>query len=177
MPSSGSTGGSSGSNGCMGSEVICDPDGCVDLMTDYRHCGACDNYCPSELCVDGQCVGTQAGHVVLIGMNYVESNEPSRRLLGNSVLLPPSLEVSVVEYREFVNPSQADNVMNIADTIALARGRSLKRSQVATVSGMLQSLAQDTVDVVFIHDQPNACLLYTSPSPRDATLSRMPSSA
>ena len=25
--------------------------------------------------------------------------------------------------------------------------------------------------------QPGACLLYTSPSPRDATLSRMPSSA
>ena len=26
-------------------------------------------------------------------------------------------------------------------------------------------------------DNPNSCLLYTSPSPRDATLSRMPSSA
>ena len=26
-------------------------------------------------------------------------------------------------------------------------------------------------------DKPNSCLLYTSPSPRDATLSRMPSSA
>ena len=30
---------------------------------------------------------------------------------------------------------------------------------------------------VGINIQPNACLLYTSPSPRDATLSRMPSSA
>ena len=27
------------------------------------------------------------------------------------------------------------------------------------------------------HVEPNTCLLYTSPSPRDATLSRMPSSA
>ena len=27
------------------------------------------------------------------------------------------------------------------------------------------------------HSQTNICLLYTSPSPRDATLSRMPSSA
>ena len=27
------------------------------------------------------------------------------------------------------------------------------------------------------HAESNACLLYTSPSPRDATLSRMPSSA
>ena len=29
----------------------------------------------------------------------------------------------------------------------------------------------------FMQDRLNACLLYTSPSPRDATLSRMPSSA
>ena len=30
---------------------------------------------------------------------------------------------------------------------------------------------------LWIQQQPNPCLLYTSPSPRDATLSRMPSSA
>ena len=29
----------------------------------------------------------------------------------------------------------------------------------------------------FLRDKPLFCLLYTSPSPRDATLSRMPSSA
>ena len=34
--------------------------------------------------------------------------------------------------------------------------------------------AADTFDLVL---PPGACLLYTSPSPRDATLSRMPSSA
>ena len=31
--------------------------------------------------------------------------------------------------------------------------------------------------VVFISDDPASCLLYTSPSPRDGLLSRMPSSA
>ena len=30
---------------------------------------------------------------------------------------------------------------------------------------------------VVLYDQPYACLLYTSPSPRDGLLSRMPSSA
>ena len=34
-----------------------------------------------------------------------------------------------------------------------------------------------TMDVVVPHTRTMACLLYTSPSPRDATLSRMPSSA
>ena len=35
----------------------------------------------------------------------------------------------------------------------------------------------DTTAQVHVHVQTLACLLYTSPSPRDATLSRMPSSA
>ena len=36
-----------------------------------------------------------------------------------------------------------------------------------------------TLRVLAVHNQglPSNCLLYTSPSPRDATLSRMPSSA
>ena len=37
-------------------------------------------------------------------------------------------------------------------------------------------VADKTVEKAHITDS-NACLLYTSPSPRDATLSRMPSSA
>ena len=37
--------------------------------------------------------------------------------------------------------------------------------------------SDDDDDVVTHSERPSACLLYTSPSPRDATLSRMPSSA
>ena len=39
------------------------------------------------------------------------------------------------------------------------------------------SCATQTVDVMFDSDADIACLLYTSPSPRDRTRSRMPSSA
>ena len=38
-------------------------------------------------------------------------------------------------------------------------------------------LQGQTVEVEFVEQCPKGCLLYTSPSPRDATLSRMPSSA
>ena len=43
----------------------------------------------------------------------------------------------------------------------------------------LDSLAAQTLrpDRVIVLDDASTCLLYTSPSPRDATLSRMPSSA
>ena len=42
-------------------------------------------------------------------------------------------------------------------------------------STVIERVGQPTVGV--INAQGNTCLLYTSPSPRDATLSRMPSSA
>ena len=37
--------------------------------------------------------------------------------------------------------------------------------------------ARRPTDMVIVGCNPHLCLLYTSPSPRDATLSRMPSSA
>ena len=37
--------------------------------------------------------------------------------------------------------------------------------------------AEDISPHIGCYGDPHACLLYTSPSPRDATLSRMPSSA
>ena len=42
---------------------------------------------------------------------------------------------------------------------------------------MTERGTQASASRVFISSQDKACLLYTSPSPRDATLSRMPSSA
>ena len=43
--------------------------------------------------------------------------------------------------------------------------------------GGAATIGEQSSATVTIADNDNACLLYTSPSPRDATLSRMPSSA
>ena len=45
------------------------------------------------------------------------------------------------------------------------------------VNQAVAKLAQERGLLSNVADDPSACLLYTSPSPRDATLSRMPSSA
>ena len=42
---------------------------------------------------------------------------------------------------------------------------------------LLRECTKDVQQVFSINDIANACLLYTSPSPRDRTRSRMPSSA
>ena len=47
----------------------------------------------------------------------------------------------------------------------------------ATCFLSLGELEQVLAAPLSLHAQYQACLLYTSPSPRDATLSRMPSSA
>ena len=45
------------------------------------------------------------------------------------------------------------------------------------VYGVLDVAMDGTVLLFSLQGEPHPCLLYTSPSPRDATLSRMPSSA
>ena len=53
-----------------------------------------------------------------------------------------------------------------------------ERAKVAVVEKTIGTVSPDKSTVMFkIFCTDEACLLYTSPSPRDATLSRMPSSA
>ena len=50
-------------------------------------------------------------------------------------------------------------------------GKNLEKVKILDASWHLPNANRNS------HDEYKACLLYTSPSPRDATLSRMPSSA
>src|SRR4051812_40274323 len=43
---------------CRPGYAVC-ADGCVDLQTDYRNCGECDNNCGRYLCKAGMCSATQ----------------------------------------------------------------------------------------------------------------------
>ena len=45
------------------------------------------------------------------------------------------------------------------------------------LDGDVEQLQGSKATSLFTDEKGHACLLYTSPSPRDATLSRMPSSA
>ena len=59
------------------------------------------------------------------------------------------------------------------------RGRSPKRSakDVKARNLMAEFVKEREEETSTLFDEYDSCLLYTSPSPRDATLSRMPSSA
>ena len=59
----------------------------------------------------------------------------------------------------------------------LSSESSAAKGNMVSSFGMLLAILVTLIDVINPVLMLSACLLYTSPSPRDATLSRMPSSA
>ena len=65
-----------------------------------------------------------------------------------------------------------------AFTVSIANQGGSVASQISiTAPATLNTTINDNDEAEWVLTQSTACLLYTSPSPRDATLSRMPSSA
>ena len=61
--------------------------------------------------------------------------------------------------------------------IELDRQAKVKKDYVATAGAMQMTAVNENFDLVIGNTPFQLCLLYTSPSPRDRTRSRMPSSA
>ena len=61
---------------------------------------------------------------------------------------------------------------SIADYMVVVSGNTVRQ-----VTAMANNLIKKYKEMGLRLPSPEGCLLYTSPSPRDATLSRMPSSA
>ena len=72
-------------------------------------------------------------------------------------------------------------IKNTFNIIELCRSIKNNRPEVKTIQIDFDKSADDMSyverSVIVYMAPPDTCLLYTSPSPRDATLSRMPSSA
>ena len=160
---------------CSGSTPLCAADGlgsyecvpscdlgltvcsgqCVDLNTDPQHCGSCDNACPSGVCVDALCLGTTAGHIVYVCMNYEQVFQASTQttLLGNAVFLPRRDPVRVLAYTQY-----AENAV-VASTDRAIRwaGTRINRTAVITHTSSLtdieSGLTLANYDVFLVYDQ------------------------
>ena len=89
-------------------------------------------------------------------------------------------ELNVAYFLEWPMPFQASKVSGAYDE---ALGMKVNWVSFDTGTAMSAAMASGDIDISVSQGVPpfvvatSACLLYTSPSPRDATLSRMPSSA
>ncbi|RLB64353.1 MAG: hypothetical protein DRI90_04735 [Deltaproteobacteria bacterium] len=154
---SGGFGASSGSGGAAGAEQCalpltqC-PAGCVDLDSDFSNCGACGVHCPTELCIDGACIGDPVGHTVIIGMSYLESSASTRRLLGNAVFRSLHSPLRIVDYRDYAVAGASQVVVGAVASEAALRGRSYALSTVG-LGGLEEALVDGASDVLLVHDQ------------------------
>ena len=91
--------------------------------------------------------------------------------------LPKRLANGVSTIKEMTFSEDVAFLQNHVEVITLGQGE--RQPQVAIVPAYQGRVMTSTVggDEAPSHGWINYCLLYTSPSPRDATLSRMPSSA
>ena len=89
------------------------------------------------------------------------------------------LEISYIGYEKQNIPVNGQSNVNVAlgldsevlDEVVVIGYGTVQKSD---ITGSVSSVKSEDIQAFPIL---NACLLYTSPSPRDATLSRMPSSA
>ena len=74
--------------------------------------------------------------------------------------------------RESMAVLEWDSAVLMPEAAAERRGQ-----QVAILESVAYEHLEEMAKIIAANDCPNDCLLYTSPSPRDGLLSRMPSSA
>ena len=87
-----------------------------------------------------------------------------------------SKKFSIISYGCQMNVSDSEVVASILESIGYSYSDDINNSELVLLNTCsIREKAEQTVRKKL--ESINACLLYTSPSPRDATLSRMPSSA
>ncbi|MBI2388821.1 MAG: hypothetical protein HYV09_04310 [Deltaproteobacteria bacterium] len=131
---------------------------CTDLEVDPVNCGGCGKTCPTGLCNGGKCRGARAGHVVIIGHDYVGA-APSLavgRVVVNAVFLPPKNPVRVLAYEQYADAAAISSVKAILDAGALGSGRTYVKTTSTTLVDFRDRLRIDDYDVALIFDQPSA---------------------
>ena len=131
------------------------------------------------------------GHALLVGApglaktRLVESMAMALGLVGARIQFTPDLMPSDILGSEVLDEG-ADGQRSFRFLkgpifTQLLMADEINRASPRTQSALLQAMQERHVTIAGVrHDLPrpfHVCLLYTSPSPRDATLSRMPSSA
>ena len=112
----------------------------------------------------------------MTGSDLVLLNKIILGVIANDVLVDDSW-IFAIEDQEIVNAispwpfEQSIHLINLNSDAMAENFIGIKKGD---VSGDAKANIQSTSSELTAHD---SCLLYTSPSPRDATLSRMPSSA
>ena len=87
---------------CDGGLLVCGLT-CFDSLVDPDNCGSCGVRCRSGLCTGGVCQGGGAGHVVVIGHDYMINRPGINNLVGNAVFMTARSAARVLVYEGTVS--------------------------------------------------------------------------
>ena len=126
--------------------------GCIPVRADGMNCGACGKICPSNICVDGECVGATPGDVVLIGHDFATARAETTqaRVLVNALSIPTTDPIRVLSYEEGAPADAVEQVKWLAETGIYGRKVSFTRATSAT--SLESATLSQTYDVVLLHD-------------------------
>jgi len=116
---------------------------CVDFDTDPDHCGSCGARCPSGLCTDGMCVDAPAGHIVVIGHDYVTRRVGMSRIAGNAIFLGSGNPVRVLAYEGTASGPSISGTNAAISQVATARGRPWLRTTALAAEVPLRLASSD----------------------------------
>jgi len=125
---------------------------CISVVSDGMNCGACGKICPSNICVDGECLGAMPGDVVLIGHDYSNalSYSAQAKVLANAIGIPTTDPIRVLSYEEGASPQAVSMAKEIAsDTVF---GRKIEFTTAGSASDLASATLGRSYDVVLIHD-------------------------
>ena len=102
-----------------------------------------------------------------------DEKEEALKLITRAVRMQPGFEQGWIHLRNWCEAlGQPDFDVEVAQELTQARPNEARSWKMLSLTLDQPHQVQQAIDAL-----DKACLLYTSPSPRDATLSRMPSSA
>lgn len=116
---------------CPSGQTACNGK-CTDTLVDPANCGGCGQTCATGACRFAICKASTAGHIVVIGHDFLTSSEDMNRLLGNAVFLPEAKQVQLAEYVGVANAIAASNSHVAISNVATFLGRTVIRSVVNT---------------------------------------------
>ena len=125
---------------------------CIAVGGDGMNCGACGKICPSNICVDGECVGATPGDVVLIGHDFAGSRSETTqsRVLVNALSIPTTDPIRVLSFEDGASVDAVAQVKWLAATGIY--GRTVSFTRAASPTSLESATLSQTYDIVLLHD-------------------------